>query len=62
MEHITCLYSSLLGTHVKLKPLLWHMGGEYYLIASPKYPPDSSRELRFLTTAHDVIRALAKAH
>lgn len=49
-----------LGTYVKLKPLLWHMGGEYCPTACPNYPLDGSKELRLLTTAQDVIHLLVR--
>lgn len=45
----------ILGTYVILKPLLWHMGGEYRPIACPNYPLDGIKDLRLLTTAQDVI-------
>lgn len=51
----------ILGTYVKLKPLLWHMGGEYRPIACPNYPLDGIKDLRLLTTTQAVIHLLVRA-
>lgn len=51
-----------LVTHVKSRPLLWHMGGEYRPATCPNYPLVGSKELRLLTTAQDVIHQLVPPH
>ncbi len=53
--------SVILGTYVKLKPLLWHMGGEYHPNMSPNYPLDGIKELRLLTIAQYMIHLLVRA-